>query len=65
MIITNKSLNRRTLLRGFGTALALPLLDSMFPAFGAQNAPQTATRLGFVYHPTGMIMDKWKARVSN
>ncbi len=59
MIITNKSINRRTLLRGVGAALALPMLDSMFPAFAGQNTPQTATRLGFVYHPTGMIMDKW------
>ena len=32
MIITKKSLHRRTFLRGLGTAMALPLLDSMVPA---------------------------------
>jgi hypothetical protein len=47
------------MLRGFGAALALPLLDSMFPAFGGTAAPEAVTRLGFVYHPTGAIMDKW------
>ena len=35
MFITKKSLNRRTLLRGTGAALALPLLDAMTPAFAA------------------------------
>src|SRR3984957_874920 len=32
MFITKKHLSRRTLLRGAGVALALPLLDSMIPA---------------------------------
>ena len=32
MFITRKHINRRTLLRGAGTALALPLLDAMIPA---------------------------------
>ena len=63
MILTNKALNRRTMLRGFGAALALPLLDSMFPAFGGTAAPAPVTRLGFVYHPTGAIMDKWTPAV--
>ena len=35
MIVTKKSLHRRTFLRGLGTTLALPLLDSMVPAFAA------------------------------
>ena len=30
MIITNKTLPRRTFLRGVGAAMALPALDSMF-----------------------------------
>ncbi len=57
MIVTKKSLDRRTLLRGFGAALALPALDSMIPALSA--APTPPTRLAFIYHPVGMIMDKW------
>jgi hypothetical protein len=59
MIVTKKSLSRRTLLRGIGTSLALPLLDSMVPAFAATGATKPVVRLGFVYHATGMIMDRW------
>ena len=32
MFITKKHMSRRTILRGAGIALALPLLDSMIPA---------------------------------
>ena len=32
MFITKKYLSRRTVLRGMGVSLALPLLDSMVPA---------------------------------
>ena len=32
MFITKKHLSRRTLLRGAGAALALPMLDAMIPA---------------------------------
>ena len=35
MIITKKALPRRTILRGLGTAVALPLLDVMVPALTA------------------------------
>ena len=35
MILTKKSLSRRTALRGLGTAIALPFLDAMTPAWGA------------------------------
>jgi hypothetical protein len=59
MIITKKSLHRRTFLRGVGTTLALPLLDSMVPALNAAGAAKPVLRLGFVYHATGMIMERW------
>jgi hypothetical protein len=60
MIITKQSLSRRTLLRGLGTSLALPLLDSMIPAFAATTkSGKPPVRLAFVYHPTGAIMDRW------
>src|SRR5271157_748446 len=32
MFVTRKHLSRRTILRGMGASLALPLLDSMVPA---------------------------------
>src|SRR5262245_21465547 len=57
--ITRKHLPRRAFLRGVGATLALPVLDSMVPAFAATNGPQAPVRLGFVYHPVGMIMDRW------
>ena len=34
-MITRKALARRTFLRGMGTAVAVPLLDAMTPAFAA------------------------------
>jgi hypothetical protein len=60
MIITRKSLSRRTLLRGLGTTLALPLLDSMIPALAGAGASKPIVRLGFVYHPVGMIQHEWE-----
>jgi hypothetical protein len=58
--ITKKHLSRRTLLRGLGTALALPLLDSMTPALhAARNSAVSPVRLGFVYVPNGIIPSAW------
>ena len=59
MIITNKVLPRRTFLRGIGAAVALPLLDSMVPVLGAAARIKPARRLGVVYVPNGIIMDRW------
>ena len=54
MIITKKSLPRRTFLRGTGVALALPLLDAMIPSFSdAAAVASPVRRLGFVYIPMG------------
>ncbi len=58
MMVFKKSIPRRTFLRGAGAALALPLLDSMVPAFAAAARP--VLRLGFVYCPNGMIMQQWR-----
>jgi len=61
MFITKKHLPRRTLLRGMGVALGLPLLDAMIPAqtLLAETAASPKPHLGFVYFPHGAIMDKW------
>ena len=58
MIITKKKLSRRTVLRGLGASLSLPLLDSMMPALSAQEENPTK-RLGVVYVPNGMAMKRW------
>src|SRR5271170_3250449 len=50
-------LSRRTLLRGLGAAVSLPLLDAMVPAF-ASTAP-SPVRLAFIYVPNGVLMDQW------
>jgi len=60
MIVTKKAISRRTILRGMGATVALPLLDAMIPALtAAANTPAKAVcRLGVVYHPNGVIYDK-------
>src|SRR5262245_11199609 len=70
MVLTKKHLSRRTVLRGAGVTLALPLLDAMIPAATAlaQTAAAPKLRMGFFYMPHGAIMgntshgptmDKW------
>jgi hypothetical protein len=64
MIITRMALPRRTVLRGLGAMLSLPLLDAMFPALTAAAATpaQPARRLGFVYIPNGANMADWSPK---
>src|SRR5438477_11620756 len=63
-INTGRYLPRRTFLRGLGVSLALPMLDSMAPAFAAiQNtAAKSVRRLGLVYVPNGMNMLEWRPK---
>ncbi|HXP87541.1 MAG TPA: DUF1552 domain-containing protein [Bryobacteraceae bacterium] len=58
MFITKNALHRRTFLRGVGTTLALPFLDSMVPALSAKSA-KPAPRFGFVYVSNGVIQEQW------
>ena len=72
--MTQKShLSRRTVLRGLGTAMALPLLEAMAPAvapvFGAGTstnvAAGTATapvRMAYIYVPNGVHLPSWTPR---
>jgi len=59
MFITQKHLSRRTLLRGAGVALALPLLDSMFPALTPLAKADTPKIPRFVglFNPHGWAPD--------
>ena len=61
MIITKRSLPRRTFLKGVGATLALPLLDAMVPAATALAATPVAPvrRLGFVFMPMGCDITRW------
>jgi hypothetical protein len=68
-----KSISRRTVLRGLGASMALPLLDAMAPsgflrsaiASGASTAEAAASgagplRMAMFFLPNGMNMEKWK-----
>jgi hypothetical protein len=70
MFLSKRHLSRRTVLRGAGVTLALPLLEAMIPAATAlaQTAATPKMRMGFFYIPHGAIMgntshgpemDKW------
>jgi hypothetical protein len=61
MIITKKCLPRRTILRGLGATLALPLLDGMVPALSALSATPArgVRRMAIIYTPNGMMMPNW------
>jgi hypothetical protein len=53
---------RRTFLKGLGTAMGLPLLESMMPgsAFAATGTSAAPVRMGFIFLPNGVIMDDWQ-----
>ena len=64
----NRELNRRTFLRGIGTAMALPLLDSALPsgvaraavgAVGKASEIARPNRMLFIFVPNGMHMADW------
>ena len=59
--LTKRALPRRTLLRGAGAALALPLLDAMIPAATAieQTAAKPVRRLGYIFIPMGCDNSRW------
>jgi len=62
MIVTRKCVSRRTLLRGMGAAVALPVLDSMVPALTAASTVAqkiSPTRMVFIYVPNGIDMRNW------
>lgn len=61
MIITKQHLSRRTVLRGLGVTIALPLLDGMIPALtaSAKTAAAPIKRFAAVYVPMGVNMKLW------
>src|SRR5947208_12929540 len=61
MFITKKHISRRTLLRGAGATLALPLLDAMVPAVTAlaQTAASPKPRFVGCFVPHGMAPGYW------
>ena len=52
-------ISRRTILRGLGTAVALPWLEAMGPVVRAAEATATPRRLAFFYVPNGVHLPSW------
>jgi hypothetical protein len=58
----SRRLSRRSVLRGVGTVVALPMLDAVLPRLrGAEAAAKAASpkRLAFIYVPNGCHMEEW------
>src|ERR1044071_413809 len=65
MFITKRALPRRTFLRGMGTVVALPFLESMVPATAwAQAAKVAPRRFGACYVPNGSTMATWMPKAA-
>src|SRR5262245_481493 len=55
-------ISRRTVLKGLGTAIALPYLEAMIPATATAATPAAAAapkRMAFLYVPNGVHMQDW------
>ena len=67
--LTRNTLSRRTLLRGVGAAIALPMLDAMAPALARASGSigrggKSPVRLAFAYVPNGIIMKDWTPKTT-
>lgn len=63
-VLTGKRLDRRSLLKGVGAALALPMLDAMIPAGASAASTEAAVsaaplRMAFAYVPNGVTIADW------
>src|SRR4029453_939807 len=62
MYLSQKHISRRTVLKGVGATIALPLLDAMSPAataWASTAAGSAPKRFAFVGFPHGAIRDRW------
>lgn len=59
-VLTGKAISRRAVLRGVGTAIALPMLDAMIPARAvARTSANSPVRMAFIFAPNGAYMPAW------
>src|SRR3954454_25222866 len=67
-VLTGKHRDRRSLLKGVGAALALPMLDTMVPAAasaGTTVAPSVPpSRRAFTYVPNGVTIADWTPKAA-
>jgi len=62
MHFLNRSLPRRTVLKGVGATLELPFLEAMLPASTLRAAAKPVRRFQAFYTPNGMAMDYWSPK---
>jgi hypothetical protein len=65
MFLSKKHIQRRTVLKGVGASIALPLVEAMIPAATAwadTPAGKTPKRFAFIGFPHGAIMDHWSPK---
>ena len=64
---SSRTITRRTVLRGLGVAMGLPLLDAMKPVAAlAGTAPGAATpvRMAFLFFPNGVNPNTWTPKTT-
>src|SRR5262245_41034555 len=54
-----RTIDRRTMLKGLGAAVALPWLDAMAPVAAAAPVAKSPLRAAFLYVPNGIHMKDW------
>src|SRR4051794_27809359 len=52
-----RRISRRTVLRGLGAVIGLPLLEAMMPV--SAQAPTAPRRMAIINVPNGITMDQW------
>ncbi|HEY7337366.1 MAG TPA: DUF1552 domain-containing protein [Bryobacteraceae bacterium] len=65
MFLSKKHIPRRTVLKGVGAAIGLPMLEAMIPsgtAWADTAASKPIKRFAFVGFPHGAIMDRWSPK---
>ncbi len=55
-------ITRRTMLKGLGATLALPVLEAMLPAASTLSSPKFPVRMAHLYIPNGVQADLWTPR---
>ena len=66
---THRDISRRTILRGMGAAVALPILDVMLPTAASASKLAAASgsaprRMAYFYFPNGIAGDIWRPEQS-
>ncbi len=58
-ILSQRSISRRSVLKGIGASVALPFLDCMLPAKEVSRGPKTPQRFAWIYIPNGVVQEAW------